>query len=104
MTRPLDHYDRFSFLIDLFRDWPYHEARAAAIGALHRMLPAGTRVALMEVYFERRSLACRVVDWIGAADCTRGSWEALEKRLVDYRRVDFPLQFSRLIVASGTKR
>ena len=35
MTNVLDHYDRFSSLIDLFRDWPYGKARAAAIEELH---------------------------------------------------------------------
>ena len=41
----------------------------AVYGDVHEMLPVGTRVAYMEgPYFEKRSLACRVVDWIGAAD------------------------------------
>lgn len=210
MNDVIDHYDRFPLLMDLFRDWPYREARAAAIGELslqsgdtvvdlfcgtgvdfepllsgigptgrvigvdgsegmlararrrierrgldsgridlrqidvseergalrrvfedssqppkllitlalgcfpdydqlfgdvHEMLPAGTRVALMEgPWFERRTLACRVVNWIGAADCTRRTWEPLEKRMADYRRIDFPLHFSTLVVASGRKR
>jgi cyclopropane fatty-acyl-phospholipid synthase-like methyltransferase len=74
-------------------------------GNIHEMLPAGSRIAFMEgPYFERRSLACRAVDWIGAADCTRRTWEPLEKRLADYRRVDFPLHLSKLVVASGAKR
>jgi demethylmenaquinone methyltransferase/2-methoxy-6-polyprenyl-1,4-benzoquinol methylase len=77
----------------------------AVYGDIHEMLPQGARVAYMEgPYFEKRSLACRVVDWIGAADCTRRTWEPLEKRLADFRRVDYPLHFSTLVVASGTKR
>lgn len=210
MNDVLDHYDRFPSLVDLFGDWPYREARAAAIeelqlqpgdrvvdlfcgtgvdfepllsgigptgrvigvdgsagmlararrrierrgldseridlrqidvaqerGALRRafeesseppkllitlalgcfpnydqifgdiyeMLPTGTRVAIMEgPCFERRSLACRVVNWIGSADCTRRTWEPLEKRLAGFRRNDFPLHLSTLVVASGTKR
>lgn len=210
MNDVLDHYDRFPSLMDAFGDWPYREARAAAIEKLHlqpgdrvvdlfcgtgvnfeplhdrvgptgrivgvdgsqgmlrrarrriqrrkldterielhrvdiaeqrddlralfeaspgppkllitlalgcfadydrvfgdiyEMLPSGTRVGYMEgPYFERRTLACRVVDWIGAADCTRRTWEPLEKRLADFRRVDYPLHFSKLVVASGTKR
>lgn len=208
MNDVLDHYDRFSFLVDLFRDWPYHEARAAAIeelqlqpgdrvvdlfcgtgvnfepllagigatgrvigvdgseamlararrrierrkldadrielrridvarernalrdvftaapdppkllitlalgcfpnfdevfGDIYQMLLVGTRVAVMESYFERRSLVCHVVDWIGSADCTRQTWEPLERRLSDYRRIDFPLHFSTLVVAAGMK-
>jgi len=31
MNGVLDHYDPFSFLVDLFRDWPWHETREAAI-------------------------------------------------------------------------
>ncbi len=208
MTEVLDHYERFSFLIDAFHDWPYRQARAAAIeelqlragdrlvdlfcgtrvsferllarigpagqvvgvdgtaamlararrrigrrgldeerielhrldvardrdalrelfvappeppkllmslalacfpdydavyGDIHEMLPEGTRVVLMEGWFERRSLACRLLDRIGAADCTRQTWEPLEKRLAGYRRRDFPLHFATLFVASGTK-
>jgi hypothetical protein len=73
-------------------------------GEIYQVLSAGTRVSLMEgPHFEHRSLACRVVDWIGAADCTRRTWEPLERRIADYRRIDFPLHFSTLIVASGTK-
>lgn len=73
-------------------------------GDIYEMLPMGTHVALMELYIERRTLACRVANRIGAADCTRRTWEPLEKRLAGYRRIDFPRQFSTLVVASGTKR
>jgi len=73
-------------------------------GDVYDRMPGGSRVAILEgPYFERRSLACRFVDWIGAADCTRRTWEPLERRLAGYRRIDFPLHFSTLIVASGTK-
>jgi len=75
----------------------------ALFGDLHDMLPKGTRIALMEIHFERPSLACRLVNWIGAADCTRRTWEPLEKRLSEYRRSEFPLHFSKLFVASGVK-
>ena len=208
MNEVLDHYNRFSFLIDAFHDWPYRKARAAAIEEpqlrpgdsvvdlfcgtgvnfepllerigstgkvvgvdgseamlararrrirrrgldrdrielhrvdvaadrdalreffiatpqppkllmtlalacfpdyeqvyddIHEMLTEGTRVVLMEGWFERRSLACRLLDWIGAADCTRQTWKPLEKRLTHYGRRDFPLHFATLFVASGTK-
>ncbi len=207
-TDALKHYDRFSFLIDLFRDWPYRQARRAAIDELHleeaetvidlfcgsgvnfepllegmgasgkiiaidgsrellararkriekrqldgarveihqmdvteqldrigdslreaetppkllitlalgifpdydelfgklfEMMPTGTRIVLMEIYFARKSLACRVVNWIGSADCTRRTWEPLQRRVSDYRQLEFKLVTSKLIVGSGTK-
>ena len=68
------------------------------------MMPTGTRIVLMEIYFARKSLACRVVNWIGSADCTRRTWEPLQRRVSNYRQLEFKLVTSKLIVASGTKR
>jgi hypothetical protein len=42
MSDVLNHYNRFAPLIDVFRDWPYREARTDAIAELQ--LRPGDRV------------------------------------------------------------
>ena len=58
MNEVLDHYDRFSFLVDLFRDWPYREARAAAIEEL-RLEPGDSVIDLSTAGPDRAAQAVR---------------------------------------------
>lgn len=75
----------------------------AQFAKLFEVLPKGSRIAIMEIYFRRKSWICRLVNWIGRADCTRQTWKPLEARALHYRKTLFPLVTSTLVVASGDK-
>ena len=114
MSEVLDHYDRFSFLVDLFRDWPYREARAAAIEALQ--LQPGDRVVDLfcgtGVNFEPLLAGVGPTGCVIGVDGSEGMLARARRRIarhnlpadrIDLRRVDFPLHFSTLVVAAGTR-
>lgn len=67
-------------------------------------VPAGTRISMMEVHYTKVNLAARLLDFIGAADCSHEVWEPLRAGSVDYReeRHD-PFRFlpGAVVVASG---
>ncbi|MAR89835.1 MAG: hypothetical protein CML06_02990 [Pseudomonadales bacterium] len=66
----------------------------------------GTRLAIMDVYSKRLTLGARFINWIGAADCPRTVWSALEKNCHSFQWFEFRpfkvLDVS-VFVASGTK-
>ncbi|WP_111748549.1 class I SAM-dependent methyltransferase [Salinisphaera orenii] len=66
----------------------------------------GTRLAIMDVYSERLTLGARLINWIGAADCRRPVWKALQERCESFEWSAFRpfkvLDVS-VFVASGTK-
>ena len=108
MNDVLDHYDRFSSLVDLFRDWPYREARAVAIEQLQ---PGDEVVDLFcgtGVNFERLLARIgptgRVLGVDGSEGMLAGARRRIERRKQDYRLTDFPLHYSKLVVASGRNR
>lgn len=66
----------------------------------------GTRLAIMDVYSEKLSFGARFINWIGAADCRRPVWQALQEKSQSFTWQEFRpfkvLDVS-VIVASGTK-
>ncbi len=111
----LDHYDRFPSLVDLLRDWPYRNARAAAIEELSLQLGdtvvdlfCGTGVNF-ELLLSRIGPTGRVIGVDGSEGMLTRARRRIEQRglgsdRLDLRRIDFPLHFSTLVVASGKKR
>lgn len=75
--------------------------------SVFEVMPTGSRIVVMDVHSEHRTLGARMIDWIGAAECSRPVWKALEEkgenfRLTRYR--PFKIVDVSVVVASATKR
>ena len=84
--------------------FPNYEEVVARIFAA---MPEGTRFALMEVYTPENARGARLLNFIGAADCSRRVWEPFKARAARYQEVRYPFQFpyiqAALVLAAGVK-
>jgi len=68
--------------------------------------PSGTRFCIMDVYSDRLTLGARFINWVGAADCRRQVWRAIEERCVSFEWKEyrpFKVLDVSVFVASGSK-
>jgi len=90
----------FSLGLTCLENW--HDFTSEILSAVQ----PGTRLAIMDVYSKRLTLGARFINWIGAADCQRTVWRALEESCDSFQWFEFRpfkvLDIS-VFVASGTK-
>jgi len=84
--------------------FPNYEEVVARIFAA---MPEGVHFALMEVYAPENARGAKLLDFTGAADCSRRVWEPLKARAAQYQEVWHPFQFpyiqAVLVLATGVK-
>ncbi|SJK83876.1 class I SAM-dependent methyltransferase [Halomonas elongata] len=90
----------FSLGLTCLENW--HNFTSEILSAVQ----SGTRLAIMDAYSKRLTLGSRFISWIGAADCQRTVWRALEENCDSFQWFEFRpfkvLDVS-VFVASGTK-
>lgn len=77
------------------------------VDCIFAAMPKGARFALMEVYAPENARGAKLLDFIGAADCSRRVWEPFKARAAQYQEVWYPFQFpyiqAALVLATGMK-
>ncbi len=77
------------------------------VDCIFTAMPEGTRFALMEVYAPPRARGVKLLNFIGAADCSRRVWEPFKARAARYQEIQrpFPSLYiqATLVIATGVK-